>query len=97
MAIFVDKLKDEVIANASVSDKIVVITGYFSPDVIDEIATLGIPFEFYYGMYAVDNIRATVLKALRSIVSSRPNLSINVVHTQRVHTKCYLFYKGDQL
>ncbi len=97
MAIFVDKLKAEVIANAKLSDKIVVITGYFSPDVIEEIADLGIPFEFYYGMYAVDKIRAGVLKALRGIVSSRSNLAINVVHMQRVHTKCYLFYKDGAM
>ena len=95
MAILVDRLKNKVMSNARKSDKIVIITGYLSPEIIDEIAALGKPFEFYYGMYAVDKIGSTVLTALRAIVSSRKNMSISVVHEQRVHTKCYLFYKDN--
>ena len=49
MAVFVDDLKKAVIDNAKASDKIVIISGYLSPDMVDEVATLGIPFEFYYG------------------------------------------------
>ena len=97
MAILVDKLKDEVISNAKSSNKVVIITGYFSPDIIDEIASLGVTFEYYYGMYGVDKIRASVLNALKSIETKWPNLNISFVDAQRVHTKCYLFYRGNEI
>lgn len=93
MSVFVDDLKKAVIDNAKASDKIVIISGYLSPDMVDEVATLGIPFEFYYGMYGVERIRSTVLNALRNLVSKHPNMRMNFVHTQRIHTKLYLFYK----
>lgn len=74
------------------SDKIVVIGGYLSPDMVDEVAGLGI----YYGMYGVERIRSTVLNALRTLVSKYPHMKMNFVHTQRVYTKlsdkicCYM-------
>lgn len=94
MAIFVDDLKTTVIDNAMASEKIVIISGYLSPDMVDEVAKLGIPFEFYYGMYGVEKIRSTVLNTLRALVSKYPHMKMNFVHTQRVHTKLYLFYKS---
>lgn len=36
MAVFVDDLKKAVIDNAKASDKIVIISGYLSPDMVDE-------------------------------------------------------------
>lgn len=97
MAVFVDDLKKAVIDNAEASDKIVIISGYLSPDMVDEVATLGIPFEFYYGMYGVEKIRSTVLNALRTLVAIHPNMKMNFVHTQRVHTKLYLFYNSGMV
>lgn len=97
MAVFVDDLKKAVIDNAKASDKIVIISGYLSPDMVDEVATLGIPFEFYYGMYGVEKIRSTVLDALRTLVAKHPNMKMNFVHTQRVHTKLYLFYNSGMV
>lgn len=38
MAILVKNLKKKVLENAKESDQIIIITGYFSPDMIDEIA-----------------------------------------------------------
>lgn len=69
MAIFVDDLEKVIIDNARASDNIVIISGYLSPDMVDKVAALNIPFEFYYGMYGVEGIRSTVLGALRAIVS----------------------------
>lgn len=55
MAILVKNLKKKVLENAKESDQIIIITGYFSPDMIDEIAKMGVPFVYYYGMYGIDN------------------------------------------
>lgn len=52
MAVFVDDLKKAAIDNTKASDKIVIISGYLSADMVNEVATVGIPSEFYYGMYA---------------------------------------------
>ena len=56
MAILVKNLKKKVLENAKESDQIIIITGYFSPDMIDEIAKMGVPFVYYYGMYGIDKI-----------------------------------------
>ena len=79
MAVYVDDLKKNVIDNAKVSDKIVIISGYLSPDMVDEVASLGIPFEFYYGMYGVERIRSTVLSALQMLVSKHSHMKMNFV------------------
>ena len=97
MAVLVDDLLKNVLINANSSDRIVIITGYFSPDIIDKIAALGKPFEYYYGMYGVDKIRLSVLSALRNINAQYSNLKISFVNTQRVHTKCYLFYDSNNM
>ena len=97
MVVLVNDLLKNVLTNANSSDKIVIITGYFSPDIIDKIAALGKPFEYYYGMYGVDKIRSSVLFALRKITLKYSNLKISFVNTQRVHTKCYLFYDGNSV
>ena len=91
------KFKKKVLENAKESDQIIIITGYFSPDMIDEIAKMGVPFVYYYGMYGIDKIAKPVYDKLISINNSNSNLKLKFVHTQRVHTKCYLFYKNTKL
>lgn len=54
------KFKKKVLENAKESDQIIIITGYFSPDMIDEIAKMGVPFVYYYGMYGIDKIAKPV-------------------------------------
>ena len=67
MAILVKNLKKKVLENAKESDQIIIITGYFSPDMIDEIAKMGVPFVYYYGMYGIDKIAKPVYDKLISI------------------------------
>lgn len=97
MAILVDDLKQKVLDNIKNSDRATIITGYFSPDIIEEIAHLEIPFVYYYGMYGTDKISKPVYDKLASINNAYPSLQLKFVHTQRVHTKCYLFYKNNKL
>ena len=97
MAVLVDDLLNNVLVNANSSDKVVIITGYFSPDIIDKVASTGKEFEYYYGMYGVDKIKKTVLNALKTVDAKYPNLSIFFVNTQRVHTKCYIFYNSNKV
>lgn len=97
MAVLVDDLKKKVLKNTKKSDRVIIITGYFSPDIIDEIAKTGIEFVYYYGMYGIDKIAKPVYDKLVSINNSYPGLQLKFVYTQRVHTKCYLFYKKGKL
>lgn len=97
MAVLVDDLKDKVLENVKDCDNAVVITGYFSPDIIEEIAAIGVPLAYYYGMYGVDKIAKPIYDKLCSINSMYATLSLKFVHTQRVHTKCYLFYKEGKI
>lgn len=92
MALIVENLKKAVIDSAKQSDEIKIISGYLSPDVIMDIANLGIPFTFYFGMYPVEGIAASILNQLKIMDGSLPNLTVNIVNQYRVHTKCYVFY-----
>ena len=47
MAVLVDNLENNVIENVKASDHVTIITGYFSPDIIEKIAQLGIPLRRY--------------------------------------------------
>lgn len=44
-----------------------------------------------------DTVAKPVYDKLISINNSNSNLKLKFVHTQRVHTKCYLFYKNTKL
>ena len=70
MAVLVDDLKKKVLNNVKKSDRVTIITGYFSPDMIDEIAKLGIQFVYYYGMYGIDKITKPVYDKLVSITQT---------------------------
>ena len=94
MAVLVDNLENNVIENVKASDHVTIITGYFSPDIIEKIAQLGIPLTYYYGMYGIDKISKPVYDKLVAISNQYPCLQLKFVNTQRVHTKCYLFYKN---
>lgn len=69
MAVLVDDLKNKVLENVKDCDNAVVITGYFSPDIIEEIAAIGVPLAYYYGMYGVDKIAKPIYDKLCSINS----------------------------
>ena len=47
MAVFVDDLESHVMSNAAASDEIIVISGYFSVDIIEKLAKLGKKITFY--------------------------------------------------
>ena len=97
MAVLVDNLENNVIENVKASDHVTIITGYFSPDIIEKIAQLGIPLTYYYGMYGIDKISKPVYDKLVAISNQYPCLQLKFVNTQRVHTKCYLFYKNNKI
>lgn len=91
MSVFVDNLESCVMSNAATSDEIVVISGYFSVDIIEKIAKLGKKTKFYYGMYLRNGISKVNYDAFTRLESSYPNLKINIPVAYHVHTKCYIF------
>lgn len=94
MSIFVDNLETLVMSNAAASDEIIIISGYFSIDIIENIAQQGIPTTFYYGMYLRNGITPSYYNSFKRLEATYPNLKINIPIAYHVHTKCYIFKKG---
>ena len=97
MAVFVKDLKKEILEKAKLSDKIVIISGYTTPDIIEDIAKVNVEMIFYYGMYYTDGITPVLHNKLKKLDVAHSNLTIKIVKEHRVHTKCYLFYKNGNL
>ena len=97
MAVLVKNLMTSIIENTKNSDKVIIISGFTTPDVIDSIAKLGTKITFYYGMYCMDGITSLTHDKLKEIDSKYGNLDINIVNDYHVHTKCYLFFKTGKL
>lgn len=94
MSVYVERLKDAVIHKASEGDEIIIISGYFSADMLEEIAKLGLQTDFYYGMYGKSGITELQAKALGNLETKYPNFSAKIVFDYHVHTKCYIFKRG---
>lgn len=97
MAVIVEDLKKEVLKNIKLSDKVDIISGFTTPDTIDEIASTGKNVEFIYGMYPSSGITEKTLEKLREIDKKFTTLDIRVATDYHVHTKCYLFYSNGQV
>ena len=91
MAIFVDNLEALVMSNVSSSDEIIIISGFFSIDIIESIAKTGIPTTFYYGMYLRNGLSLSYFNSFKRLETTYPNLKINIPIAYHVHTKCYIF------
>lgn len=91
MAVSVDNLKSLVMTNVAKSDEIIIISGYFSVDILEDIAKQGIPTTYYYGMYLRNGISLANYTAFKRLEASYPNLKINIPVSYHVHTKCYIF------
>lgn len=97
MAVLVEKLKDYLLETFEQYEELVVISGYASPQIVDTFAEGGKPVTFYYGMYGFEGITERKLNKFKTSHTTYPNLSIYLVHSQRVHTKCYLFFKDKEI
>lgn len=91
MSIFVDNLEALVMSNAAKSDEIIIISGFFSIDIIEKVASYGRKTTFYYGMYLRNGISLSNYNAFKKLEATYPNLKINIPIDYHVHTKCYLF------
>lgn len=97
MAVLIENLIDSLKQALRQYEELVVISGYSSPDVIESIAKEGKPVVFYYGMYGAEGITERQLNNFKDLQQRYSNLSIRLVHTHRVHTKCYLFLQEHQI
>ena len=97
MAIFVDNLESLVMTNTTSSDEITIISGYFSIDIIENIAKHGVPTTFYYGMYLRNGLSPSYYSAFQRLEATYPNLKINIPIAYHVHTKCYIFKKAGSI
>lgn len=97
MSISTDNLEFLVTSNVSISDEIIIITGYFSIDILESIAKQGVSTTYYYGMYLRNGISATNYAAFQRLESTYPNLTINIPIAYHVHTKCYIFKKNGKI
>lgn len=93
MSIYIDKLESLIMSIASTSDEIIIISGFFSIDIIENIAKQGVPTTFYYGMYLRNGISSWNYNSFKKLEATYPNLKINIPIAYHVHTKCYIFRK----
>lgn len=91
MSISVSNLESIVLTNSAVADNITIISGYYSADVLEDIAKIGKPTTFYYGMYQYNGLSVLQQTVFSKLEAAYPNLTINIVFDYHVHTKCYLF------
>lgn len=75
MSISVKSLEELVLSNARTSDSVTIISGYFSADIIDHIASTGIPVTFYYGMYLWNGMTDLQYRSLNNLLASHKNPS----------------------
>jgi hypothetical protein len=94
MSIFTDNLESLVVSAASASDEIIIISGFFSIDIIENIAKQGVPTTFYYGMYLRNGISLSNYNSFKRLEATYPNLKIKIPVEYHVHTKCYIFKKS---
>lgn len=93
MAVAVDGLKSKVLGNVLKSDEVVIISGFFSADMLETIAKTGVKTTFYFGMVFNDVISVANKNKFALIEAAYPNFKIYVPALYHVHTKCYLFKK----
>ncbi len=97
MAVIVKDLNKLVLDNSVKSDKIIIISGFATPNVIEEIAKTGREVVFYYGMYRKRGLTILTLEKLKALDATYPNLTVNIVNDYHVHTKCYLFFNSKKI
>ena len=97
MSLYVEKLKNEVISKASLSDEIIIISGYFSADMLSIVAKLNKKTMFYYGMFNRSGITPLQYKSLEIIETQNPKFSASIVFDYHVHSKCYIFKKDGSI
>lgn len=95
--IYTSNLLDCVSIQARLSDEIIIISGYFSIDVLEKIAKLGIPTTFYYGMYLRNGLSYSKFREFERLEIAYPNFKIKIPLDHYVHTKCYVFKKSGRI
>lgn len=97
MAISVSALNDLIMKNVTESDEITIISGFFSIDVLENIAKTGIPITFYYGMYLKNGLSSAYNNSFKRLEATYTNLHIYIPIIYHVHTKCYIFKKSSTI
>lgn len=95
MNVAVEKLEEVILETIKHFDKLTIISGFFSIDVLEDIAKSEKEVVFYYGMYPWNHLTALQYSAFKRIENTYPNIKINIVVEYHVHTKCYLFQSAS--
>ena len=91
MSISVKNLNQLIMNTIQQNDEITIISGFFSVDIIENIAKTGKPTTFYYGMYLKNGLSLAYYNAFKRLKCLYPNLTILIPVAYHVHTKCYIF------
>ncbi len=97
MDFYVEDLKNQVINQTYNHDEIIIISGYFSADILEEIAKTNKTVKFYYGMYTKNGITQLGLNALKNMQKNYNNFSAYFVIDYHVHSKCYIFKENGNI
>ena len=97
MNVSVTDLKNKILDEVKTCDEVIIISGYFSPDMLDEIAKMGKKTTFYFGMVYNETISLSNAKLFKSLESSYPTFHIRIPALYHIHSKCYLFFSSGNL
>lgn len=97
MAVCKKELKQLVLDNVNKCNQIVIISGFATPDTIEEIAKNNVETSFFYGMYRKRGLTKLTYDKLIELDRKYSNLSVYIVRDYHVHTKCYLFIRGGSV
>lgn len=80
------------------ADSLLVISGYLGPSPVNDLLNLPISSTVIYGMYGSDGIKQQLHNSLVQTQKSANNNQINIMYSSTgVHSKCYVWYKDEQI
>lgn len=94
MSVFVDALKTLILDNVKLSDEVIIISGFFSKDLLEDIASLGVKTDFYFGMVYNTVITPKHKAHFDYLEKTYTNFKVFLPALHHVHTKCYIFKKA---
>lgn len=97
MNVFTTNLKKIILNEVAMCDKAIIISGFFSPDMLKEIAKTKKKVTFFFGMVYNETISISNSNLFKSLEASYSSFQIRIPALYHIHSKCYLFYSNGKL
>jgi hypothetical protein len=92
---YYSEIYDKIFDKKIVADRLVIITGYVGPSVVNDLANLPYGVKLFVGMYG-DNVPLEIHKSLLNTSASFNNIEIFYT-SKAVHSKIYVWFIKDKI